>query len=237
MPSDSVYLTCKYLREAYRDGKLTDEQISRLRAIHGFRFEVLPVKKHSVVCFETGERFETIAEVARKFGVSKGCAQQRIKKHRPIAPGVHIFYEEELPKELPESDSRNCHKNTQGYICLETGETYESIKSIAEKFDVSYKAVESAIKRHGSPGRCGLHFYRADENPDSISFKNDRRKILCCVETGMVFSDAGAAGRWLGREAPRYNNIYKALKTGGVAYGYHWEYADDKAEEGLGVID
>lgn len=222
MSADSVYLISKSLRESYRDGKLSDEQISRLRAIPGFRLEILPSRRRAVVCYETGEHFETIANVAKKYDISTGCAQQRIQKHRPMPDGLHIFYEEELPDEIEKNKTERIRTN--GYICLETGTWYKTIEEIARTLNVSISSVRSAVRRHGSPGDSGLHFYPDGEDPKTIRFVSVKRRPIRCVETDMSFNDAGEAGRWLGREAPHYNNIYKALRKGTVAYGYHWEY-------------
>lgn len=223
------------LREDYRRGRLDDSQISRLKAI-GFRFPVSKkYPKHPVICFETGERFETVAAAAKKYGISKGCAQRRIQTHNAFtSEGIHLFYEEELPETLSEIETKGLREPSvfqpQTYICLETGQTYLGIRDIADELDLTYNSVACAIKRHGSPGNCGLHFYKVGENPSDISFVSSNRKHIRCIENEMEFDGAGDACRWLnvatiGSHA--YDPIYKALRKGTVAYGYHWEYVDD----------
>lgn len=223
------------LRDDYRKGRLDDSQISRLRAI-GFRFPVSRKHpKHPVICFETGERFETIAAAAKKYGISRGCAQRRIQTHTTFtSEGIHLFFEEELPETLSEIETRSLRKPSvfqpKTYICLETGQTYLGIKEIADELDLTYNSIKCAIKRHGSPGNCGLHFYKAGENPSGISFVSSSRKRIRCIENGMEFQGAGDVCRWLNipvLDSHDYDSIYKALKKGTVAYGYHWEYVDD----------
>ena len=54
-----------------------------------------------------------------------------------------------------------------------------------------------------------------------------RNKVIKCVETGMVFTNADQAARWAGTLKKR---IASALHNASSAGGYHWEYAQGESE-------
>lgn len=53
-----------------------------------------------------------------------------------------------------------------------------------------------------------------------LGANNPKAKKVQCIETGQIFGCIKEAQQWLGKD------IYRALKRGSRAGGYHWKYID-----------
>ena len=75
------------LRRLWREGKLTKEQEQRLVNLG---FEMIPMTKRSVVCYETGELFESVADAARAmvFTNVQFPSPSRIIQHQVATTGI-----------------------------------------------------------------------------------------------------------------------------------------------------
>lgn len=115
---------------------------------------------------------------------------------------------------------------TRPIICLETGERFESLKSVKEQFGASGnfdKALKTGIACHGH------HFYYADEpKPVDSFFQHSRKKNsgrptkrepVICVETGvryLAIEDAAKAFRC------RDGYIKNGIEYGYPVRGFHF---------------
>lgn len=59
--------------------------------------------------------------------------------------------------------------------------------------------------------------------------KRGRYRPVRCRETGIVYPSVVAAAQSFGNGTKNYGSIRLSAKSGGTAYGYHWEFEDEQA--------
>jgi hypothetical protein len=108
--------------------------------------------------------------------------------------------------------------------CLETEETWASVKDAASSMGVSTTVLSGALKT----GRDvdGSHFYYSDSpKPDSDFFRLTRRaRPVRCLEDGTLYESIGAVARALHCKT---NSVLAACQRGVSANGLHFYYADE----------
>ena len=201
------------LRRLWREGKLTKEQEQRLVNLG---FKMIPMTKKSVVCCETGELFESVADAARAIGVHKRAISISIENHT-ASGGYHWYYETD---ERPTPDSFKRVKDRKAVVCVETGEVFDSTGVAAYEMGLTISGVSKSA-RSGQATK-GFHFHYIDDS--SMSIKPSRTIPVICVETGKKYDSITNAAIDIGQKEP--SNIIVALKSGGRAGGYHWRFAD-----------
>lgn len=201
------------LRRLWREGKLTKEQEQRLVNLG---FKMIPMTKKSVVCYETGELFESVADAARAIGVHKRAISISIENHT-ASGGYHWYYETD---ERPTPDSFKRVKDRKAVVCVETGEVFDSTGVAAYEMGLTISGVSKSA-RSGQATK-GFHFHYIDDS--SMSIKPSRTIPVICVETGKKYDSITNAAIDIGQKEP--SNIIVALKSGGRAGGYHWRFAD-----------
>lgn len=201
------------LRRLWREGKLTKEQEQRLVNLG---FEMIPMTKRSVVCYETGELFESVADAARAIGVHKRAISISIENHT-ASGGYHWYYETD---ERPTPDSFKRVKDRKAVVCVETGEVFDSTGVAAYEMGLTISGVSKSA-RSGQATK-GFHFHYIDDS--SMSIRPSRTIPVICVETGKKYDSITDAAIDIGQKKP--SNIIVALKSGGRAGGYHWRFAD-----------
>ena len=201
------------LRRLWREGKLTKEQEQRLVNLG---FKMIPMTKKSVVCYETGELFESVADAARAIGVHKRAISISIENHT-ASGGYHWYYETD---ERPTPDSFKRVKDRKAVVCVETGEVFDSTGVAAYEMGLTISGVSKSA-RSGQATK-GFHFHYIDDS--SMSIKPSRTIPVICVETGKKYDSITTAAIDIGQKEP--SNIIVALKSGGRAGGYHWRFAD-----------
>lgn len=111
-------------------------------------------KPRSVICLETGERFESLTLASRMLGISKSNVFHAMKNGSAVH-GFHFYYGDE-PKPI---DSFFKPRRRRKIRCTETGVVYESIKDAAERTKISPNCIGSAVS--GMAG--GYHWEYADD--------------------------------------------------------------------------
>lgn len=187
----------------------------------------------AVVCWETGERFET-AEAAAAWA---GCTPKAIYaavRLRNVADDYH-WYLADNPR--PDASTLKFSKKV---VCWETGEVFLSARSAAGSLGESVAKVRAAINRGGTAG--GLHWHYEGETPAVIekviagksrarsSAKATARpkRGVTCWETGEVFENADAAGASVG---VKRDAIARAIRKQRRSGGFHWYWSDEPRPE------
>lgn len=178
-------------------------------------------RKRAIICFETGERFESVTDAANAIGAAWSLVSSALKRHGACR-GFHFYYADEAE---PDDSvfARKVYKNSRPIICLETNERFESQARAAKAVGVPREAIYAALRGHIATK--GLHFYYADEpKPDEEFFRNRSWTRVRCKETGVVYESIAQAARETGVSK---NNIQAAAKRHGTAKGLHFYYADE----------
>ena len=178
--------------------------------------ERISMTKRSVVCYETGELFESVADAARAIGVHKRAISISIENHT-ASGGYHWYYETD---ERPTPDSFKRVKDRKAVVCVETGEVFDSTGVAAYEMGLTISGVSKSA-RSGQATK-GFHFHYIDDS--SMSIRPSRTIPVICVETGKKYDSITDAAIDIGQKKP--SNIIVALKSGGRAGGYHWRFAD-----------
>lgn len=107
--------------------------------------------------------------------------------------------------------------------CLETEETWASVKDAASSMGVSTSVLFDALKTGRDVN--GSHFYYSDsKKPDSDFFRLTRRpRPVRCLEDGTLYESIGAVARALDCKP---NSVQAACQRGLSARGLHFYYAD-----------
>ena len=172
--------------------------------------------KKGVVCYETGELFESVADAARAIGVHKRAISISIENHT-ASGGYHWYYETD---ERPTPDSFKRIKVRKAVVCVETGEVFDSTGIAAYEMGLTISGVSKSA-RSGQATK-GFHFHYIDAS--SMSIRPSNTIPVICVETGKKYDSITAAALAIGQKTP--SNIIVALKSGGKSGGYHWRFAD-----------
>lgn len=187
-------------------------------------------KPRGVVCWETGEAFESTRTAADALGISSTSMITNAIRSKGRTGGLHWYWANEpRPESFPEPKPRKHAggRRKRPVICWETGELFDSAKEAAAAYGVAVSGISEAVARRG---RChGLHWYWADE-PRPESFPEPKRPTgrpkrgVVCVETGEEYPSIKEAAAAVGLRSPA--SLSCALKNGGTAAGYHWRYID-----------
>ena len=184
-------------------------------------------EKKAVICFETGERFESASAAARRLGVNPSRIFRSIANGWAVY-GLHFHPEgEERSADdfAPESKGGGRKK---AVVCFETGERFESASAAARRLGVETTRISGAMRKGHAVH--GLHFHPEGEEPCSESFskrgkRGGRRVPVVCFETGERFESMAAAARHLGTDTRR---ISAAVSRGQAAKGLHFHLEDEE---------
>lgn len=205
------------LRRLWREGRLTKGQEERLARLG---FSRAPMKRKAVVCYETGELFDSIADAARAIGVDKSAIPYAIR-NRTRSGGYHWYYESEG---RPSECSLKMGKPKKPVVCIETGHVFSSTGAAAHQLGLTVGDVSKAARK-GYAAK-GFHFRYVDDS--TVSIKPRAKVEVVCVETGKKYDSVKDAARSCETGPIDKSCISAALRSGGRAGGYHWRYADIK---------
>ena len=187
--------------------------------------------RRPVICWETGEVFESIDAAGKATGVKgPSIAFAASKKRR--SGGFHWYWADEPKPEAFEEPKRTGKpKPRKAVVCWETGEVFESAESAAAAVGIQAPScVFNAVKRKGTCG--GYHWYWANEpRPESFAplkrgNGNGRpKRAVVCWETGEVYSCAQEAAEAVGLKSQ--SSICAAVRNRTSAGGYRWYYQDE----------
>lgn len=115
-------------------------------------------------------------------------------------------------------------------ICIETGKVYYSLGDAFRQTNIRH--IHECC--HGARATAGGYHWAFANDEEAIAklaqFQNQprkpakvyRRKILC-IELDLSFDSIHEAAVYLNLPKDHTGNISRALKTGQVAYGFHWQ--------------
>ena len=167
-------------------------------------------------CIETGEHFTNAEEAACFINLKSGASIASAARNGMTAGGLHWVKGNSIPSGYKPADK----KNHVSVICLETGKEFESMKDAAEHIGCSPSSISGCCADGGTVK--GLHWYR--KGASIPQKKKAHEKPVICVETGKVYKSAVEASRAFGITNRKNSNIGQAIKTGHMAYGYHWAH-------------
>ena len=112
--------------------------------------------------------------------------------------------------------------NKKSVVCLETGESFNSLREAADAVGISYQCISRAAKIGVTAN--GLHFYFAGEEKPEKSFfiASDRRgrgkkRPVICLETSEHFDSVNAVEKSLGCDGRRFIRIVVMQSMNGIS--------------------
>lgn len=234
--SEAVYSS--YLRKLYREKKLTDEQIERLKRI-GFDFKGGKTTSRGVTCLDTGEDFSSIREADRSIGANERLIYFLRRYGVAIIDGKRYCLRR--LKEAPDLDARFkdflTNNKDNRVICIETGEIWPTIRAAElAVFGKDNGTIHRAVNGQLHSAK-GLHFcllcnYNQNEREKLLHPRYKRNKVkVRCVETDVLYDSMADAARFLVNaysvsQRIAEGGIRKAAREGGTCRGYHWSFVD-----------
>ena len=186
----------------------------------------------SVICLETGQRFETQKQAELEFGISRGSISRVLDTDRTVK-GYHWVTENNYDE--IKAAAAKAVQSPYKVICLETGTQYQTYADAARDFGISSGNIQQAVKRD-SHYTTGYHFvdcveYSAlsrEEIKDIL--KNNSNRAVACVETGTRYESITAASKAYpeGRQPTARSRIGACCRDPySVFDDKHWCYLED----------
>lgn len=189
-------------RQDFRNGVMSGDDFLLLSGL-GVDFDVRN-KKRTVVCDETGERWESISACSNSLGVSPCAVRSAVNEGYDVM-GRRLRYEDLLPS--PPRERIVPKSGCKAVTCLETGVTYESVSAACRELGIKDNHCITDAIRDGSAFH-GNHWAFADPAPASSPGKGRRVRNM---DAGRVFESIAAAARSAGISR---NAISTALRRG-----------------------
>ena len=187
----------------------------------------------TVVCVETGKRYESIKAATREYGDRQESAQSGIglccRNPYRTFDGKHWCYPDDLESRIDNAEEYMVPRKT-AIRCLETGKMYESIADASRDTGINNNSIRAVARgnRHKAGGYTWEYVNPAPDKRDNRGCNQPTAKKVRCAETGNQFVSLSDAARAVGLR--NGNSIRRAIDRGGTAGGYHWEYLDEKKE-------
>lgn len=105
-------------------------------------------KKIKIICLDTGEIFDCLKDVSKKFKINYSTLKYNIKKGKNNINGItfqKIGYIENKHSEVTKKYLSDISKIKIKIICVETGEIFDSIKDAAIKLQIGYSALKNNV--------------------------------------------------------------------------------------------
>lgn len=190
-------------------------------------------KSRTVVCVETGKRYESIKAASAEYGDRQVNARSGIgcccKNPYRTFDGKHWCYPDDLESRIDNAEEYTVPRKT-AVQCLETGKMYESIADASRDTGINHNSIGAVARgdRHKAGGYTWEYVNPAPDKRDNRGRNQPTAKKVRCAETGNQFVSLSDAARAVGLR--NGNSISRAIDRGGTAGGYHWEYLDEKKE-------
>lgn len=167
--------------------------------------------RQAVQCVETGKIFDSIKKAADSCNVTGSSISAVLNKSSKTAGGFHWIYIGEK--------KRNYQTFPKAVHCIETGETFENIKSAAKKFNIYPETICRVLQgRQKTAG--GFHFEYVDKTTQGKFHREG--KAVRCVETGVVYASVREVAEAFGVTVSAIGNAAKDKCK--KSCGYHWEF-------------
>lgn len=184
-----------------------------------------------ILCLETGEIFNSIAEAARVKMISERRIYRVCQGERKKTGGLHWQYLENI-----KINKKSGIRRRIPVYCVELEKTFDSISSASRELGISDSWITNVCKnRYKTAG--GYHWVYDEE---AQRFKNENGRALCakdfgkkkhylekvyCIELRKVFNSIKEAAKGVNMH---YNSINGALRSKSKsAGGYHWVWLKD----------
>lgn len=162
-------------------------------------------RKKVVICLETGDRFDSCKTAAKYLNISAMYLSKKLHDDKTFTKdGKRYVYEEnvELVKSnefsnvpLSGLEANRTIKSNVGYVCIQTGERFITIKEIAEKLDVPEDTIKMGINNFGKYVALGGYVYipvvdiiKEPKQNNTQKRRTKAERILVCLQTGEEFA-------------------------------------------------
>lgn len=178
-----------------------------------------------IICHQTKEEFNSISELADILCVSGGHVSTHIDKNNHPLKNLHYFKKETYNPNV--QVSYPLPKRYKGIICLNNYTIYNNMMEASNKLGLCYKAFNKAFKESDENNIRSLLDYKfvyIDDFEIGKEYYVDKTYIRC-IETNTIFTNVAEAAKSLPRKYSETTMcaIYRAIRTGGKMYGYHWD--------------
>lgn len=190
-------------------------------------------KSRTVVCVETGKRYESIKAASAEYGDRQGSARSGIglccKNPYRTFDGKHWCYPDDLESRIDNAEEYTVPRKT-AIRCLETGKMYESIADASRDTGINNNSIRAVARgdRHKAGGYTWEYVNPVPDKRGNRGCNQPAAKKVRCAETGNQFVSLSDAARAVGLRNGA--SVRRAIDRGGTAGGYHWEYLDEKKE-------
>ena len=208
--------------------QLTEEEIARILTLKRYR---------SVVCLETGVRYESPVEAAKIAKTNNSTIVGACNKKTHYAVGFHWMYADEYDSISEEEISHilmlGAPTISYPVVCLETGIQYKSVGEAERASGAGGISGACKRKNHYSGG---YHWMYANEyeqmSQKEISYilaqgGNGASRVVICLETGVQYESATNAAKSLG--VGNLTIAQACRRKSHFSTGFHWMYADEYA--------
>lgn len=178
-------------------------------------------KNKPVMCIETGEVFDSIANASEMCGINYSSLINCCGKNgkAKTAGSYHWKYVNDKINEL----KMEPNQQLRPVMCVETGEVFESTRLASITMNIECTSITSCCRgKYKTAG--GYHWvYEGEEiNPELLKPHKMYKKVRC-IETGVVFNTMAEAAKWAGlKNHTSITNCCKGRQE--TSGGYHWEY-------------
>ena len=187
----------------------------------------------AIICYETKEVFESVAECSLITGIStQNLCQNCCQGHRS-AKGYHYAYLNEYNEDwtpAPQYDTKRrkaASTRKKAVWCVQTKRFYPSAANAAEelKLDVRRvcRACSGELIQTGGYNFCWKEDWFEGWKPRDI--KKGKQRAVRCIETDEIFESVTIASRNTGTNISTITMCCRGKRK--IAGGYHWKYIND----------
>ena len=103
-------------------------------------------------CVETGKVYASVAECSRDTGIKKRSLYNALVSGNP-RKGLHFVFSDEYHNPVPAKTKRKHVFHSVPYLCITTGEIFNSVSDVFEKYNFSlsmfYRSIKQGKEIHG----------------------------------------------------------------------------------------
>lgn len=180
-------------------------------------------RNYYIKCNETGETFETMVDVASAFDVSETTISSCVRNNKKLKATYTFSKTSKDGNQL--TGPLNIKRETRfaGFRrikCIQTGEIFQSVGSLAAKINIKYPALRRIIKKGLMCDGLSYEFIDGAAKRNTINGSKKISKPVKCVESGELFSSVASLGKKLGVTSTYAYFIMN--KMGGIHKGLHY---------------